>query len=30
MDYTLNLLIILNENLPIRDENYYDFGKFLL
>jgi len=25
-----NLLIILNQNLPIRDENDYDFGKILL
>jgi len=27
---TLNLLIILNQNLPIGDENHYDFGKILL
>jgi len=26
----LNFLIILNQNLPIRDENNYDFGKILL
>jgi len=26
----LNLLIILNQNLPIGDEIYYDFGKILL
>jgi len=25
-----NLLIILNQNLPIRDKNNYEFGKILL